>query len=93
MVIEQYAGFNLGKVSCSLEVEEVLDKAGIPQDELLRFHQLPPTPELQADHIQAISQQDWICSSFEMQRSGRTVWIITDPKQTSTALYLQPKDL
>ncbi len=90
MVIEQYVGFNLGKISCSLEVKEALDEAGIPQDELLHFHQLPPTPELQNDHLEAISQQEWICSSFELNQSGKTVWIITDPQQKGTALHLEP---
>lgn len=90
MAIEESVIFNLGSVSCSLEVKEVLDKAGIPQDELLRFHQLPPNPELQADHRQAITQREWICSSFELKQSGETVWIITDPQQKSTNLYLEP---
>ena len=90
MVIEQNVGFRLGVVSCSPEVKEVLEESGIPQDELLRFHQLPPTPELQADHFQAITQREWICSSFELRQSQKTVWIITDPQQKSTNLYLEP---
>lgn len=90
MVIEQYAGFNLGKVFCSLEVKEVLNEASIPQDEILRFHQLSPTPELRAEHIRSLSEKDWICSSFEMRQSGKTVCIVTDPQQTSTNLYLEP---
>ena len=90
MVIEQDVGFRLGVVSCSPEVREVLNEAGIPQDELLRFHQLPPTPELQADHLQAITDRSWICSPFELNQSGKTVWIITDPQQKSTSLNLEP---
>lgn len=90
MVIEQTLGFRLGVVSCSPDVKEVLDEVGIPQDELLRFHQLPPNPDLQADHVQAITHRDWICSPFELNQSGKTVWIITDPQQKSTNLYLEP---
>lgn len=90
MVIEQDAGFRLGNVSCSFEVKELLQEACIPQDELLRFHLLPPNPKLQADHQLAIAEKDWICSSFELKAPERTIWIITTPDQKSTNLYLEP---
>lgn len=89
MVIEIQHGFSLGVVSCSLEVRDILTETGIPQDELLRFHQLPPHPEIQADHQQALAQHEWICSAFELKQSQKTVWIVTDPQQKSTALYLE----
>lgn len=90
MVLEQNAWFSLGVVSCSSEAKEVLDQAGIPQDELLRSHLLPSSPELRADHIHALNYNEWICSSFELKTSERTVWIITDPQQMRTNLYLEP---
>jgi len=90
MVIEQNAIFDLGVVSCSLEVKEAIKEAGVPQNELLRFHLLPTCPELQAEHIRALNDKEWICSSFELKTSERTVWIVTDPQQNHTNLYLEP---
>lgn len=90
MVIEQNYSFRLGNVSCSPEVKDVLEEASIPQDELLRYHLFAPSPELQADHLHAITHNEWICSSFELKTSEKTIWIITDPQQKSTNLYLEP---
>lgn len=90
MVMEQNLSFRLGNVSCSPEVSEVLREANVPQDELLRYHLFAPSAELQADHQHAITHNEWICSSFELRTSEKTVWIITDPQQKSTNLYLEP---
>lgn len=89
MAIEQTHGFSLGLVSCGKEVKDILAETGIPQDELLRFHQLPPSPELQADHQRAISERDWICSAFELQQSEKTIWIMTDPQRKGTSFHLE----
>jgi hypothetical protein len=89
-MLDTYMGFRLGVVSFGKEVKELLEQTGVPQDELLRFHQMPPSPELQAEHQQAIAEQDWIFSSFEFKTTGRTVWIVTDPQRKTTGLYLEP---
>lgn len=86
----QNLGFRLGVVSCSDEVQELLAQASLPQDELLRYHLFAPTPELQAEHQRALTEHDWICSSFELKQAAKTVWIITDPQQQSTGLYVEP---
>ena len=89
MLEQAKQNFQLGVVSCSGRVETALAAAGVSKDELLAFHQFATSAELRREHQQALEKGDWVCSPFELERSGKTVWVITDPQQQTTSLHLE----
>lgn len=72
----------LGRVFCSVSVQAVLADAGVTPAELLQHHR-------RAEDAEAAAKPDWKCTSFDLERSQQTVWIITDPQEQSTMLLLQ----
>ena len=86
---ERVACFDLGKISCSLSVKAALDESGVNQDELVEFHQLRQVEDGAATTRTEADDAGWVCSSFELPKLGRTVWVVTDPQRLSTTLYLE----
>lgn len=72
------AGFDLGPVSCSPEVEMALNQSGLNRETLLKEHQAT-----QAD------EDSWVTSSFTLPELDKTVWAITDLKKNSTVLLFE----
>lgn len=82
-------GFDLGKVGCSATVKAALDEAGVRPAELLRHHQFNLDEDAAEMTQPTADGANWACSSFELPKFGRTVWVVTDPQQISTSLYLE----
>ena len=75
--------FGLGSIFCSASVNAALQDSGLTQEELLQVHQRNEDAEA------ALDKADWKCSSFELERSGKTVWVITDSQEQATMLLLE----
>ena len=91
MVSVQGALFELGIVSFSPAVREALQNASLSETEMLRLHQngeWESQPYLKAKNLEALKNDDWVCSSFDLPR-GRTVWLFTEPNRTSTIALLE----
>jgi hypothetical protein len=83
--------FPLGAVSFSPSARQALHEACQSETDLLAQHQggaWEDMPHVQADNLAALSQADWICSSFDLP-TGKTLWLITDPERASTIALLE----
>ncbi len=74
----EMAGFDLGSVSCSAEVDLALAQSGINRETLLKEHQTTQTDE-----------GIWAASSVELPKFNRTVWAITHLREKSTVLLFE----
>lgn len=70
--------FELGRVSCSKEVDLALSQSGVKLKDLLAEHQ-----------ANAPGEDCWVASSFTLPNFDRTVWAITNLSDKSTALLFE----
>lgn len=73
------AGFEMGTVSCSVEVKSALEQSGIKRETLLQEHKGAE-----------VDDSGWAASSFSLpELDGKTVSAITDTKKKSTLLVFE----
>jgi hypothetical protein len=91
-LLEAVELFPVGEVSYSPEALASLRESKCDRDELLRQHQCgtlwAEQPHLEMDNLAAITNGQWIASSFDLQ-NGRTLWFFTEPSRATTIAELE----